>query len=347
MRVRIHGVILAAACMAVSSSAAIACTPAYVSAPGDSLFSIAEDNLGEMTKWSLLLSTNLHLAGSDISAVPNGTVMAIPCPVAPVTVEEPVLTSAVVQGRDDNGLQLLTGRTFAPFTGQDLPQNGLITELVAAALDRSPAQITYSVSWDDDWSQHQFPVLAHSEFDMGFPAMKPDCDTGSTAQICTDFLYSEPLMNMPIMLFVNAKNQFQFNTDNDVLGKSICRPAGFFTHDLDGVDRRWISDGLIDFVQGESVNDCFAMVAAGEVDAASVNLFLGASVILDMGLRNTVVPLEKPLSDEGLHVVVSKNHWRATAHLYRINAGLKELRESGAYQEIVTRHLRHFQARLQ
>ena len=49
-----------------------------------------------------------------------------------------------------------------------------------------------------------------------------------------------------------------------------------------------------------------------------------------------------PLSRESLHVIISKTHWRGTTHLYRINAGLGALRDSGRYNEIVSRHLELF-----
>ena len=89
------------------------------------------------------------------------------------------------------------------------------------------------------------------------------------------------------------------------------------------------------------------MVAAGQVDAVAVNLFLGASTLVRQGLREQVVPLEKPLSEEGLHVVISKRHWRGTTHLYRINAGLQKLRSSGRFESIMSRHLDLFWAQLQ
>jgi polar amino acid transport system substrate-binding protein len=100
-------------------------------------------------------------------------------------------------------------------------------------------------------------------------------------------------------------------------------------------------------VQGKDPADCFNQVLSGKVDAATVNLFLGANLILEMGLRNKILPLEKPLSEEGLHVVISKRHWRGTTHLYRVNAGLQKLKDDGRYQEIVSRHMELFRAQLQ
>ena len=135
--------------------------------------------------------------------------------------------------------------------------------------------------------------------------------------------------------------------DADAEGKTLCRPAGYFTHDLNRAGRRWLDEDKITLVQPQTPADCFRMVAEGKVDAAAVNLFLGASTIVKEGLRDTVVPLEKPLSEEGLHVVISKRHWRGTTHLYRINAGLQKLRGSGRFEEIMSRHLELFWAQLQ
>jgi polar amino acid transport system substrate-binding protein len=83
-------------------------------------------------------------------------------------------------------------------------------------------------------------------------------------------------------------------------------------------------------------------VANGEVDAATVNLFLGATTLVEMGLRDQITPQETPVSEQGLHIVISKRHWRGTTFLYRVNTGLSALRDSGRYQEIVSRHLEGF-----
>lgn len=275
---------------------------------------------------------------------PTAAAPAVP---APSPSAAPRTTERVVRAYPDNAeLRLLTGGNYAPFTDQTLPQEGLITELVHAALDASPSPVSYSVTWDDDWGGH-LPALQQKTFDAGFPWLRPDCESAPSNERCRDFLFSDPLMAMPVMLFVRADAEFPFAEDSDIHGRRLCRPEGYFTHDLDRADRRWISDGLITFVKGESPADCFYKVLVGEVDAATVNLFLGASVILEMGLRNQVVPLERPVSEEGLHVVISKHHWRGTAHMYRINAGLQALKDAGRYDEIVARHLAVFQSRLQ
>jgi polar amino acid transport system substrate-binding protein len=57
--------------------------------------------------------------------------------------------------------------------------------------------------------------------------------------------------------------------------------------------------------------------------------------------------LETALSEVSLHVIISKAHWRGTSHLYRVNAGVSKLKESGRFDEIVARHLELLQQRIQ
>ncbi|MEO0772412.1 MAG: transporter substrate-binding domain-containing protein [Pseudomonadota bacterium] len=335
-------------CRLLSTSAAMVMAPAaawaicdvtYVAQPGDTLFSISEQHYGTRDRWSNVYYRNQDtLAGATVLP---GSELFIPC------VGEASAPDATPLRTEDAELTLLTGGNYAPFTDQNLPGQGMVTELVNAALELTPAPVSYAITWEDDWSQHLFPMLDTKEFDMGFPWLQPNCEAEPQNERCVNFHFSEPLMKMPIMLFAREDSGIDYQTDADIVGKSLCRPVGFFTHDLNRDGRKWLDDDKITLIQAETATDCFKLVADGKVDLASVNLFLGANILVQEGLRNTVVPLEKPLSEQGLHVVISKRHWRGTTHLYRINAGLQKLRESGRFEEIMSRHLELFWAQLQ
>ncbi|MDC0657526.1 transporter substrate-binding domain-containing protein [Leisingera sp. SS27] len=315
------------------------CDVDYVAQPGDSLFTIAEAHYGDRNRWTMVYYANQKLLAG--ATVLPGRKLFIPC------ITGATAPDATPLRQEKAELTLLTGSGYGPFTDRSLPGQGMVTELINAALELAPAPVSYSVSWEDDWSKHLFPMLDKKEFDMGFPWLKPDCAAEPGNERCVNFHFSEPVMTMPIMLFVRAGGGFEYTADTDVEGKTLCRPAGYFTHDLNRPGRRWLAEEKISLIQPETPADCFRMVAEGQVDAAAVNLFLGANTIVAEDLRDTVVPLEKPLSEEGLHVVISKRHWRGTTHLYRINAGLQKLRESGRFEEIMSRHLELFWAQLQ
>ena len=78
-------------------------------------------------------------------------------------------------------------------------------------------------------------------------------------------------------------------------------------------------------MKADSPDACFDLLMKGEIDAVGVNEFLGWTKVSSLGLKGVVEPLRRPLSIEGLHVVISTQHRRGTIHLYRFNSGLEEL----------------------
>lgn len=324
-------------------AAAQDCTPSdYVVGADDTILTIAETHYGDAEKWTLIYYANQDLLQSRGFNVAPGDALVLPC--APGQAAQKA--DATPLKRPDAEMVLVTGSNFAPFTDQDWPGKGMVTEVVNAALESTPAPVPYAIVWEDDWSRHLFPILREKQADMGFPWYKPDCASTPENERCANFHFSDPLVEVLIMLFVRQGDGFVFESDADVLGKTLCRPKGYFTHDLDRAGRRWLSEDLITLVQADTPQACFEALQRGDVDAVTVNVFLGANTIDDMGLRGQVVPLERPLSSEGLHVVISKTHWRGTTHLYRINAGIAALKESDRYNEIVSRHLAVFWDRM-
>jgi polar amino acid transport system substrate-binding protein len=331
------GVLGALALLSALPAGAQTCDVTITTQAGDTLFSIAEAQYGDLEKWSLIYYANQALGLTDPLSVPAGAQVLIPC--LPGT--EPVADATPLQ-QPNAELHFLTGSNYAPFTDKTWPGEGLITELVNAIMEETPNPVPYAVEWQDDWSQHLFPLLDEARFDMGFPWLKPDCAADPANERCANFHFSDPLFEMPIQLFVAANAEFPFDSDADVVGKTLCRPKGYYTHDLDAQGRNWIKEGKITLVTPDTPDDCFTALAAGEVDAVPENLFLGAAKIKAMGLRGKIKPLERPLSSETLHIIVSKKHWRGTTFLYRVNAGLAAAKAKGRYDEIVTRHLAVF-----
>ncbi|MEM8576297.1 MAG: transporter substrate-binding domain-containing protein [Pseudomonadota bacterium] len=323
--------------LGLSASAAAACQPSYTVREGDTLFSIAEAQFGDLTKWSLIFYNNPSIQGGSLLEVPVGTVLDLPCEGQASRAPDPTPLQQA-----DAEMKLITGGNYAPFTDRDWPGQGMLTELVNAALETTDAPVSYSITWEDDWSKHLFPMLDSKEFDMGFPWFRPDCAGNPSHERCANFHFSEPLVDLVILLFTRADAQFAFDSDADIEGKTLCRPAGYFTHDLDRQDRKWLSRGVIELTQPATPQECFELLMQGAVDAVAMNEFTGVTKMFEMGLTETVVPLSRPLSVEGLHVLISKRHWRGTTHLYRFNAGLAKLKQSDRYNEIVSRHLSLF-----
>jgi polar amino acid transport system substrate-binding protein len=298
---------------------------------------IAATHLGDAGRWPSVIYANPDLPGDAAQPLEVGRELKLPCPdtVAGTSNDTPLRQAGAE-------MVLITGSDYAPFTHRDWPGQGMVTELVNAALENSPDPVPYTIVWDDVWAGH-LDRLSAKDFDMGFPWFRPECETlGDTDPRCAAFHFSDPLVDLVILLFVRADAEFPFETDADLEGRRLCRPEGYFTHDLDRPDRQWLSREAITLRQPPTPDDCFALLMAGEVDAVALNEFLGVSKLFELGLTDQVVPLPRPLSVEGLHVIISKTHWRGTTHLYRFNAGLAKLRQSDRYNAIVSRHLTLF-----
>lgn len=331
---------MALACAAVlgAGTAAAGCNENRVVEVGDTVFSLAQETYGDHEKWTLIYYANEAALKASTFKLSPGMEVFVPC--APGQ-EAPVVDAAPLQ-RPDAEMVLLTGSNYAPFTDKDWPGQGMAVELVNAALESTPSPVPYAIVWEDDWARHLSPILSEKQADMGFPWLKPDCAATPDDERCANFHFSDPLVEVLIMLFVRADGDFTYQSDADIPGKTLCRPEGYFTHDLDRDGREWLRKGMITLVQAATPQACFELLTKGEVDAVTVNVFLGANTIDEMGLRGKVVPLERPLSSEGLHVIISKTHWRGTTFLYRLNAGLAALKASDRYNEIVARHLAVF-----
>lgn len=334
------GFIVATLSWGGAATAQSECDVTYEVVGDETVHSIAETMYQNREHWALIYYANQSVIGGDPTALKAGMKLFIPCLESKA---KPDATPLLDQSAE---LRFITGGAYPPFTDRDWPGEGMITELVNAIMEETPNPVSYAIDWEDDWSKHLFPTLDEAKADMGFPWLKPDCAADPKNERCANFHFSNPLFVLPIQLFVRTDASFEFNEDADIEGKTLCRPKGYYTHDLDADGRNWLKDGKITLVQLDSPDACFMALAAGEVDAVPENLFLGADRILALDLRGKIGPLERPLSTETLHVIVSKKHWRGTTFLFRINAGLDAIKTSGRYETIVNKHLAHFMDKL-
>ncbi|HPQ94738.1 MAG: transporter substrate-binding domain-containing protein [Thiothrix sp.] len=340
-------------------SAEYRCGQPYEVVAGDTLGSVAEKVYGSSIKYNLIFYANRGLLAEGPSVIKVGQKLRIPCEQAeadgpapepaPAAVETSPVTGSdarlavMVTVPDANRpgydsqqvIQLLTAGDYAPFTDQSLPQGGLITELVEQAL--TATGIRFQLTWINDWSAHLDPLLKQKKYDMGFPWFYPGCPGKDTLRC--EFLFSKPVFEVLIVLFTRTDSTLVFEKDRDLEGKRLCRPAGYFTHDLERAGREWLSGKVIELKQPHSVKDCFDLLLAGEVDGVTTDDFTGRDALARLGYQDRITPQAREISVEALSVVVHKTHPRATILINRVNQGLAALHESGRYDEIMDRHL--------
>ena len=330
------------------------CGGTYTIQSGDSLSVIADKTYKDARKWSAVYNANIDKIGDSPNKIRVGQVINLPCinglPVSEGTVAtapKPAPSVETVQVKTKQQVSeralmvnLLTADDYAPFTDRASLNEGLVTEIVNAAMGQAAGQDGYRIHWVNDWSAHLDPLLSNAMLDMGFPWLQPDCKQNPDNFRCTNFYFSDPMFEMLVLLFVDVQRPLRFREDADIIGKTLCRPKGYYTHDLDKDGRNWLADGKITLEQPVSVADCFEMLMAAQVDAVALNEFTGRKAMKDLALQNRVdIVQSRPLSIEGLHVVVHKSHPDAEALLSTINSGLGEIKNNSVYQDIIDRHM--------
>lgn len=343
---------------AASAADDIDCGGKYTVQEGDTLSDIADRTYGLSNKWTLIYYANQKQFGNEPILV-LGNQINIPCIAAPestpVNVKPAGASSAdepvrIEISRIEADINLLTADDYRPFTDRALPEGGLITDIIHnafKALNEHGNGPKYKISWVNDWSAHLNPLLADKVFDMGFPWLQPNCkkydELDQPAQFrCDKFFFSKPIFEILVVFFTLNDSRFQFANDEEVIGKRICRPVGYFTFDLDKDGRNWVKEEKITLVRPQSVDECFQLLVNREVDAVALNEFTGRSAIKKNKIGDKIKVIERPISLAGLHVIVAKTHPRARTFLHYINSALNRLQKIGGYRKIVDEHLSKF-----
>ena len=347
---------LAALVLGDVQASAETCGGIYKIKRGDTLSGIADRQYKDARKWSAIYNANVERIGESPNRVNAGMKLNLPCinglptgleggeEIANATLVAPAVTKVVKEARVQRGpalrVRLLTAGDYAPFTDKNALNGGLITEIVDAAMVSATGNEGYDIHWVNDWAAHLDPLLTYSMLDMGFPWFQPDCKQNPDRYRCANFHFSEPMFEMLILLFTDRNRPLNFTQDSDIEGKTLCRPKGYFTHDLDKNGRNWVRDNKITLETPVAVADCFEMRTEGKVDAVALNEFTGRKAVKDLELSNRVdIVQSRPLSIEGLHVLVHKTHPDAEQMLSTINDGLGKIKSNGVYQQIIDKHM--------
>ena len=248
-------------------------------------------------------------------------------------------------------IEFLTAEGYAPFTGRDLPQGGMLIDLLQAAMnlikEQAKGAFDYQVSWVNDWSAHLNPLLITRALDAGIPWSKPDCSKPESLEkagqyICQKFFFSDPLYESVTVLFVRNDGSLNFERDEQIVGKTLCRTKGWSTYELDKGGRNWVKEGKVTLLQPQTAQDCFRLLDEGTVDGVVIAELTGLAVAQTMSMSDRVHAAGRPLNIETMHVIIAKTHPSARTVLYYINSSLAQLRETGAYDAITAKHLEQF-----
>jgi len=312
------------------------CVPNYTVAPGDYLSGIASrfSTPGNRISYQAIVDANPGRI-TDPNVITVGLRLRIPCPGArsqPVTGNQ---TADIYVPSGDRVL-IVTGSDYAPYTDKTLPNGGVTMHLVHKALQIGTDRRDYSIDWVDDWGAHFNPLLERGFYVASFPWFKPKCDQydrlGQGGRWRCDHLrFSSPLHSVVVTYYMRADEHQTANGYSDLRNRRICRPKGYFTHDLE-------LQGLGVTVLGDTPKDCFQRLVDGKADVVTLNADTSERVIRDLGVGAQVAELERLSTIETLHMVGLKSDPQARTLLVQLNQGLGQIHDQGLYRRILARH---------
>ena len=363
---RLLGTLIVLGVVAVSRpdvTAAQTCGTDYTIKEGETLAQIAARVYGNPTQWTVIFYANQDRLGMSESLLVPGFTLRLPCiggslqpqPLpqiattpaqAPTPTEASFIISSLLRR-----VEFLTADGFSPYTGRSLEGGGMLTQVITSAMglvkEEAKGRFDYGVSWVNDWAAHLNPLLLTRAFDVGFPWARPDCDSALTLDQssqfrCQRFFFSDPLYEVITSLFVRNDSRIKTLRNEEITGATLCRPAGYPTHELDQGGRNWLKDGKVTLIRPPTVDECFRLVDNGTVDGVVEAELVGRTSIALLGLGDKVRIIDQPLALTTLHVLISKAHPHSRTILYYMNSSLAKLRDSGEYDRIIERHLARF-----
>lgn len=336
--------VLLLALAALFSPAAMAqpvvCDSIYMVQQGDSLSKIAVRAYGRTTAYQAIFDYNPGIM-SDPNLVPSGVGLYIPC-ITEVQADAPVDDLPQLPQAPAGKLKILTGSEYPPYVDEGLPNGGFSVELVERALLNNGGEVNYRVDVINDWGSHLEPLLSDGAYQLAFPWFQPDCSARellgeSSVWRCDNLRFSEALHEVVVSFYASPAVADSITTAEDMQGMRICRPRGYFTHDLEAI-------GLVpdnyERVAAANPIDCFEQMAEGQVDIVTVNADTTDKILTQLDMHDQSRELMDFASIQTLHVVAMKTDPQARVNLLRVNQGLRALKRSGDFRTIANTHLR-------
>lgn len=245
----------------------------------------------------------------------------------PPAVVPPLRSSSPQLGGADKRITLIAAGEHPPFTGEDLPQQGMLTEVVRTAF----ASMGYEVEFAFWEGQRGFKAAQEGRFAGTFPHF-------IHREHLTHFFYSKPLFRLLIRGFVDREQPFRFERLRDLSGRVVCRPAGHDLYDLQPL----LVKQHITLKTPKTTGDCFDLLMQGKVDVVSVNEFAGQEEVHEAGLRDRVCMLDKEVAIDTVHLLFPKRIPQSEGLMKQFDQTLTRLEAKGALKDINARHLQHY-----
>ena len=212
--------------------------------------------------------------------------------------------------------QLVTG-DYAPYSGQTLPEHGLSSRLIYAALEEVHASEPelHFLSWAKGYDK-----TAELQFDATYPyTWSPQRDK--------QFLFSDPLHTETISWFSHKQNSAALRGEWHRM--RVCLPQGWNTTLYDAVAENF----HLTLVQAPTLEECLLQLQRRKSDLIPLNeVVFNAATQQLFGNHHQLLALPYYQQQQTLHLMVPRKHPQAEQLIVLINKGLEALRKNGRYE---------------
>ncbi|AVO53354.1 amino acid ABC transporter substrate-binding protein [Ectopseudomonas mendocina] len=219
-------------------------------------------------------------------------------------------------------LHLATGDDYAPFTGKALPGQGMLTQVVRAALADQGVAITLDwLPWNRGYLKAQ-----RGQYDATFPYVR-------SAEREAEFLYSAPLYIAEQHVFSRAGDRIELDDLPRLHGKHLCYPLGW---QPPLAVQALIEQGVLRRHSPLGLKECARLLLLQRDDLFISDRHLGESALRSTGAAaNQFHRSTSAFRSNTLHFIVSRQHPRATELIERFDRGLAALKARGEYQRLI------------
>lgn len=211
---------------------------------------------------------------------------------------------------------VLTAGSWPPFTGEELPKQGIAADIVKRAFQTQGVEVEF-----------QFEPWARSMADAETGAVDGSILWRYTPERAEVLYYSDPVLTVDIQFFYLRGSPFDWDTLENLKSWKLGAVRGF---KYDAVFDQMALDGElnIDYVKSQEQN--LGKLLLGRIDATPIVSESGFWMIQNsqnQDIRELVVAHPKPLAKQELHLVLSRNKPENEELVKVFNKGLRALRQ--------------------
>ncbi len=223
-------------------------------------------------------------------------------------------------------LHLATGDDYAPFTGKALVGQGMLTQVVRAALAEEGMAITLDwLPWNRGYLKAR-----RGEYDATFPYVP-------SAEREADFLYSAPIYEADQFLYSRAGDAIELADLPAMAGRRLCYPLGWQAPEA---IQQLIEQGVLRRHSPLGLKECARLLLLQRDDLFIADRHLGESALRSTGAdAGAFHRSQAAFQHNTLHFIVSRQHPRAAELIERFDRGFAALKARGDYQRLIERYV--------